>query len=96
MQKKELFFKITGYIHGIFNHFPRCFHLLPMDAQWMLNGCSMVAYANLNTLIIPSKFEKNCFSEIRCKDNTFFWYMQIFLQKNPRRGERLGWWGLAR
>ena len=22
---------------------PHGFHLLPMDAQWMLNGCSMVA-----------------------------------------------------
>jgi len=30
--------------------FPRGFHLLPMDAQWMLKGCSMVASATMNTL----------------------------------------------
>ena len=29
---------------------PRGFHLLPMDAQWMLKGCSMVASATMNTL----------------------------------------------
>ena len=33
-----------------YNFYPRCFHLIPMDAQWMLKGCSMVASATMNTL----------------------------------------------
>ena len=35
---------------GLFVNLPPGLHLLPMDAQWMQKGCSMVALPNLSTL----------------------------------------------
>ena len=63
-------------------HFFPCFHLLPMDAQWMLNGCSMVA-STMITVTTQEKIFENCLkpvpdSEIRCKDTKNIWNMQIY------------------
>jgi hypothetical protein len=56
-----------------------------MDAQWMLKGCSMVAYPNqstLKTLCDPENPNSlTTLEELWCKDNTFFSLFQIFRQK---------------
>ena len=56
--------------------------LVPMDAQWMLNGCSMVPSSYVTPLTKQYLLEKRTtqwsYLEIRCKDTKKFWYMQIF------------------
>ena len=45
------------FING-FCIFQRGLQHIPMDAQWMLKGCSMVASANLSTLLKLCKLKK--------------------------------------
>ena len=58
-------------------HFsPRGLQQVPMDAQWMLKGCSMVAYPNLNTLSTFSNANQTAFandpSKFSAKIQLFF------------------------
>ena len=61
---------------------PVC-RLIAMDAQWMLNGCSMDAEYMLIIYSASSRLSvlinEDWFSEIDCKGTTNFPYMQIFL-----------------
>ena len=67
-------------------HFsPRSLQQVPMDAQWMLKGCSMVAYANLSTLSLPSHPSNPLLSQIPLQRYKKFLIYANFDDKNLKK-----------
>jgi hypothetical protein len=50
LEAKTFWREFFSHFYQFLTYSPPAFHLVPMDAQWMLKGCSMVACTNLSTL----------------------------------------------
>ena len=70
---KSIFFDINySLLWGLIGYFPAGLRLIPMDAQWMLKGYSMVASYNLGTLSLLAYHVKTLFLQNSLQRYNFF------------------------